>query len=52
MKENRIQTYLRKLEFYLWLRGLADADTLAEIENHLLEFSGSESEARLEHGGC
>lgn len=37
MKENRIQTYLRKLQRHLWLRGLADADTLAEIENHLLE---------------
>ncbi len=37
MKTNRIQTYLRKLEHHLWLRGLADADTLAEIENHLLE---------------
>lgn len=37
MKEDRIQTYLRKLEWHLWLRGLADADTLAEIESHLLE---------------
>lgn len=37
MKEDRIQTYLRKLELHLWLRGLADEDTLAEIESHLLE---------------
>ena len=37
MKENRIQTYLQKLKLHLWLRGLADADTLAEIESHLLE---------------
>jgi hypothetical protein len=37
MKENRIQTYVRKLERHLWIRGLADADTLAEIESHLLE---------------
>ncbi|HLO14793.1 MAG TPA: hypothetical protein VK206_08190 [Anaerolineales bacterium] len=37
MKENRIQTYLRKLEWHLWVRGLADSDTLAEVESHLLE---------------
>ncbi len=37
MKENRIQTYLRKLELRLWMRGLADADTLEEIKDHLLE---------------
>jgi len=37
MKENRIQAYLRKLARHLWLRGLANADTLAEIESHLLE---------------
>lgn len=37
MKENRIQAYLRKLEWQLWLRGLADAHTLTEIESHLLE---------------
>ena len=46
MKENRIQTYLRKLEGQLWLRGLAEADTLAEIESHLLEAV----EANLQHG--
>jgi hypothetical protein len=33
----RIQTYLRELKRALWLRGLADADTLAEIESHLRE---------------
>jgi HAAS domain-containing protein len=37
MKGNRIQTYLRKLEHQLWLRGLADQNDLAEIESHLLE---------------
>ena len=37
MTENRIQTYLRKLKRHLWIRGLADADALAEIESHLLE---------------
>jgi len=37
MKENRIRTYLRKLEHHLWLRGLADQNDLAEIESHLLE---------------
>jgi len=37
MKKDPIQTYLRKLEHQLWLRGLADADTLTEIESHLFE---------------
>ena len=37
MKTNRIKTYLRALEQDLWMRGLADAETLAEIESHLLE---------------
>jgi hypothetical protein len=37
MKGNRIQTYLRKLEHQLWLRGLADQNDLAEIESHMLE---------------
>jgi hypothetical protein len=37
MKENQIQTYLHRLKRHLWMRGLADADTLAEIESHLLE---------------
>jgi hypothetical protein len=37
MQTNHIQTYLRKLQRHLWLRGLADADTLAELESHLLE---------------
>jgi HAAS domain-containing protein len=37
MKESRIQRYLRKLERYLWLRGFADQDDLAELESHLLE---------------
>lgn len=37
MKGNRIQTYLRALGRRLWLRGLSDADALAEIESHLLE---------------
>jgi len=37
MKEQNIQSYLRKLEWALWLRGLSDAETLAEVESHLLE---------------
>ena len=37
MKENRIQSYLRKLELHLWIRGLADKNDLAEIEGHLHE---------------
>jgi hypothetical protein len=37
MKENQIQTYLRKLKGQLWLRGIADPDDLAEVESHLLE---------------
>ena len=32
-----IQTYLSELKRALWLRGLANADTLAEIESHLRE---------------
>jgi len=35
MKPQNIQSYLRKLERALWLRGLSDADTLAEVESHL-----------------
>lgn len=37
MKEDRIKTYLRDLRRTLWLRGLADAEVLAEIESHLFE---------------
>jgi hypothetical protein len=37
MREKRLQTYLRSLQRTLWMRGLSDADTLAEIESHLLE---------------
>ena len=37
MKEDRIQTYLRKLERSLWIRGLADQEDLAEVESHLRE---------------
>lgn len=37
MKANRIQAYLHKLRHRLWMHGLADADTLAEVEGHLLE---------------
>ncbi len=35
--KNHIQSYLRSLEWELWLRGLSDHDRLAEIEDHLLE---------------
>jgi hypothetical protein len=37
MKADRVQTYLRQLERQLWLRGLADAEILAEVESHLRE---------------
>ena len=37
MKESRLRQYLRALRRDLWMRGLAEADTLAEIEGHLLE---------------
>lgn len=39
MKRNpdRIKAYLRALRRALWLRGLAEDDTVAEIESHLLE---------------
>src|ERR1051325_1734930 len=46
MTPNRIQTYLRKLENYLWLRGLAEQDILAEMESHLLQ----SVETNLERG--
>jgi len=46
MKAQTIQSYLRKLEIALWLRGLSDADTLAEIESHLLEAT----ERGMQHG--
>jgi len=37
MKKTRIKTYLRALNRALWVRGLADIETLDEIESHLLE---------------
>lgn len=37
MKDDRIQTYLRALRRQLWLRGLSNEETLAELESHLLE---------------
>src|SRR5690348_10732309 len=37
MSVNRIHAYLQKLERQLWIRGLADRNDLAEVENHLLE---------------
>jgi HAAS len=36
-KPDRIQAYLRALERALWVRGLNDPDTLAEVESHLRE---------------
>jgi hypothetical protein len=36
-KTNPVQAYLRALKRDLWLRGLSDPETLAEIEGHLLE---------------
>jgi len=37
MKDDKIQTYLRALERKLWLRGLSNPETMAEVESHLLE---------------
>jgi len=37
MKEKNIKSYLGALEWQLWLRGLSNSDTLAEVESHLLE---------------
>ena len=33
----KINSYLRSLKLRLWIRGMADAETLAEIEGHLLD---------------
>ena len=33
----RINSYLSKLNRRLWIRGIADAETIAEIESHLLD---------------
>jgi hypothetical protein len=33
----RINSYLRALKHRLWIRGMADAETLTEIEDHLLD---------------
>jgi len=35
--KNQIDAYLSELKRALWIRGLADPETLAEIESHLLE---------------
>ena len=43
---NQIQNYLRALKRQLWLRGLFDPDSLAEVESHLLEAV----ETGLRHG--
>lgn len=37
MKDFRIHAYLRRLERHLWIQGLADRETLTEIESHLFE---------------
>jgi hypothetical protein len=37
MVPDPIKAYLKALERDLWMRGLSDEDTLAEIEGHLLE---------------
>jgi HAAS len=37
MKKDHIKTYLGELKRALWVRGLADADTLDELESHLRE---------------
>ena len=47
MTKKRIQTYLHELERALWIRGLADPETLAEIESHLLESAEQEMQRGL-----
>jgi len=37
MKRKNIRSYLRALEWQLWIRGLTDPGTIAEVEAHLLE---------------
>jgi hypothetical protein len=37
MKDFRIQEYLRRLDRHLWIRGLADRETIEELESHLRE---------------
>ena len=37
MNDFRIREYLRKLERRLWIQGLADRETMQELESHLLE---------------
>ncbi len=37
MKDFRIREYLRRLERRLWIQGLADRETMQEIESHLRE---------------
>lgn len=34
---NQIESYLRALKRQLWLRGVFDSESLAEVESHLLE---------------
>ena len=34
---NQIESYLRALKRHLWLRGVFDEESLAEVEGHLLE---------------
>ena len=33
----QVQDYLKSLKRQLWLRGVFDAESLAEVESHLLE---------------
>jgi len=37
MEKNQIRAYLRALKQQLWLRGMTDSESLAEVESHLLE---------------
>jgi len=41
MKDFRIREYLRKLERRLWIQGLADRETMEELESHLREATES-----------
>jgi hypothetical protein len=44
---DHIAAYLRALKRALWVRGLADPDTLAEVESHLREAAEHEMERGL-----
>ena len=52
MKAQNIQSYLRKLETALWLRGLSDAEIVAEVESHLREATEREMQNGLDQAAA